>query len=259
VTAADQQKWQTMPLLAFDVESTGVDVWNDRIVTACVVAFDTGRPSAFNWLANPGVDIPTEAEQVHGISTAYAAEHGQDPAEVLYEISGRLALWMGRRFPVVAMNAAFDFSMLEAENRRHGVPTLAERLAPKPVGPVIDPFVMDKKVDPYRKGGRKLVDLCATYGVPLVAAHTAEFDAASAVRLARAIIRAKPQAFRGMTIGGLHQAQQQWRAEQMNGLRAYFDKNGTEHDGCCGEWPVHSRCAPAVPVAPTAETQGALL
>jgi hypothetical protein len=44
----------------------------------------------------------------------------------------------------------------------------------------------------------------------------------------------------------------------MNGLRAYFDKNGTEHDGCCGEWPVHSRCAPEVPtyVAPTAETTG---
>jgi DNA polymerase-3 subunit epsilon len=259
VSAADQAKWQTMPMLAFDLETTGVNVFTDRIVTACIVAFDTGRPRATNWLANPGVPIPAEAEQVHGISTAYAAEHGQDPAEVLYEISGRLALWMGRRFPIVAMNASYDLSILEAENRRHGLPTLAERLAPKPIGPIIDPGVIDKKVDRYRKGGRKLVDLCATYGVPLVAAHTAESDAASAVRLARAIIAAKPEAFRGMTIGGLHQAQQQWRHEQMNGLRAYFDKNGTEHDGCCGEWPVHVTCAPEVPVAPPAQVEGALL
>jgi DNA polymerase-3 subunit epsilon len=251
VSAADQAKWQrTMPMLAFDIESTGVNVWDDRIVTACVVDL-RHRPTPRHQLARqPRHRHPRRRRAVHGITTEHAAEHGQDPAEVLYEISGRLALWMGRRFPVVAMNASFDLSILEAENRRHGLPTLAERLAPKPIGPIIDPGVIDKKVDRYRKGGRKLVDLCAHYGVPLVAAHTAESDAASAVRLARAIIAAKPEAFRGMTIGGLHQAQQQWRHEQMNGLRAYFDKNGTEHDGCCGEWPVHVTCAPDVPQQP---------
>ncbi len=38
----------------------------------------------------------------------------------------------------------------------------------------------------------------------------------------------------------------------MDGLRAYFDRNGTEHDGCCGSWPLHGDCC--APVA-----QGALL
>jgi DNA polymerase-3 subunit epsilon len=123
MNTADQQKWQHMPLMAYDVESTGVSVWDDRIVTACVVEFHPGkRPAATTWLINPGIEIPAEAEAVHGISTAYAAEHGQDPAEALYEISGRLAVWMGRRFPVVAMNAAFDFSMTESRTAATACP-----------------------------------------------------------------------------------------------------------------------------------------
>lgn len=253
MTTAAGDKWATMPMLAFDIESTGVNAHEDRIVTACIVEFNHGRPKAANWLINPGIDIPDEATAVHGITTEHAREHGQDPATAVFEISARLAVWMGHRLPVVAMNAAYDLTMLEAENRRHSCPTLAERLSPKPIGPVIDPFVMDKKVDRYRKGGRKLVDLCTHYGVPLVAAHTAESDAASAVRLARAIIAAHPDAFRGMTVGGLHVAQQQWRREQMLGLRAYFEKNGIEHDGCNPAWPVMP--APVETVRP----QGALL
>lgn len=258
MSAADQKKWQTMPMLAFDLETTGVNVFEERIVTAALVVDEPGKPPRkFTWLANPGIDIPEGATQVHGITTDHARQHGQDPAQVLFELTGRIALWMGNRFPVVAMNAAFDFTLLEAENRRHGIPTIAERVAPKPVGPIIDPFVMDKKVDQWRKGGRKLVDLCTHYGVPLTDAHTADADAAASVALARAIIKAKPQAFRGMTIGALHQAQAQWRRAQMDSLRAYFDREGKEHDGCNGSWPLMD--PPPAPIAPAEHVEDGVL
>ena len=39
-------------------------------------------------------------------------------------------------------------------------------------------------------------------------------------------------------VQALHRLQVGWRAEQMESLRRYFDRTGTEHDGCPGGWPV---------------------
>jgi len=241
-------KWENFPYLAFDIESTGVNAHADRIVTATLVEFHPGRrPVASNWLVNPGddIEIPAEATAVHGITTEHAREHGMKPDQALFEITGRIALWLGNRRPVVAFNAAYDLTMLEAENRRNTIPALADRL--RAIGPVIDPMVIDRHADKYRKKicpcgcgaqDKTLGGCCIHYGVPLVAAHTSESDAASAVRLFKAIVRAKPEVFRGMTLGGLHEAQKGWRREQQNSLRAYFDKAGTPHDGMDPTWPV---------------------
>jgi DNA polymerase-3 subunit epsilon len=241
-------KWTQMPVLGFDVESTCKNPHEDRIVTAALVRIAPGEESlTFNWLVNPGVDIPEGAAAIHGITTEHAAAHGQDPAVAVFEMSARLALWMGKGFPVVAFNAPFDLTMLEAENRRHGQPTLAERLAPRPVGPIIDPYVLDKKADKWRKNNcphcdavdRKLTGCAIHYGVALGdAAHSAEPDAIAAVDVFHAIVRKHPAMFAGMTIGSLHQAQVGWRREQMDGLRAYFDRKGEEHDGCDPSWPL---------------------
>lgn len=251
-------KWTTMPALGFDTESTGTGAHEDRIVTASIVEFQPGqRPVAHNWLVDPGVPIPEGAAAIHGWTTGriQASPNAVAPGRAAFEISARLALWLGKGFPVVAFNVAYDITMIEAENRRHAVPTLAERLAPKPVGPFIDPMVLDKEVAPYRPAhcdgkqkrsprcrcgadDKTLTSLCRHYGVPLIAAHTAESDAASAVRLFWKIVEKSPDTFRGMTIGGLHMAQVGWRREQMLSLRSYFDRNGIEHDGCDPAWPL---------------------
>ena len=49
--------------------------------------------------------------------------------------------------------------------------------------PVLDPRVLDKHIDPYRRGGRKLTDLCAHYKVALDGAHSADADAIAACRV----------------------------------------------------------------------------
>lgn len=66
--------WADGPLLAFDLETTGTDTNADRIVTATVISIAPGKsPDIRTWLADPGVEIPAEATEVHGVSTDYAA------------------------------------------------------------------------------------------------------------------------------------------------------------------------------------------
>lgn len=238
-------KWGRMRCLPFDLESTGVNPHEDRIVQAAIVDINpgAGRPKATSWLADPGIDIPEGASAIHGITTERARAEGQDIGQVLFELTGRLALALGHGIPVVGFNISYDLTMLEAENRRHGIDTLASRLD-KGIAPVVDAFVLDKYADPYRKGGRKLEAVCAAYGVRHTGAHDAEADALAAGRLWPRILEKHAAKFRGFLMPGLHVAQQGWRAEQMKSLREYFDKQGTVHDGCCGEWPVHTRCVP---------------
>lgn len=247
-------EWAAVPCLGFDLETSGVDVFSDRIVQAAVVSVKHYEPPVkITWLADPGVEIPNEATQVHGISTERARAEGQDIGQVLFELTGRLALWLGKGFPIVGFNIAFDLTMLEAENRRHGVDTLASRL-PNGIGPVIDAMVLDKYADPYRKGicaeartpcdcgavDKKLTSLCLHYEVDLVDAHDATADALAAALLWPRIIARHHRKFAGLTVGRLHQAQIGWRREQMNSLRKYFDDNGIEHDGCDPSWPLLS-------------------
>jgi len=233
-------KWAEGPMLGFDTESTGIDVWTDRIVTASLVDIRPARrPASTTWLVNPGVEIPAEATAVHGITTEHAREHGRDPGPALFEVTASLALTMGKGIPVVGANLAYDLTLLEVENERHGNPTLRQRLHPKRIGPCVDVMVLDRYVDKYRKGGRKLSDLVTHYGVILAGAHTADADALAACRLFPRIL-AKSRELQGYPLGALHQLQIKARAEQMDGLRKYFDKNGTPHDGCNGGWPLRT-------------------
>lgn len=251
--------WLNGPLLGFDTESTGVDTLNDRIVTTALVDITPGqRPTVATELINPGVDIPEEAAAIHGITTEHAQTHGRPPEEVLFEVTGRIALAMTNGIPVVAANAAYDFTLLEVENRRYGLPTLADRLPGGRYGVVVDPMVLDKHYDPYRKAvcvnnkppcgcgavDKKLTSLCLHYGVRFSAtgAHDAGADALAACRLVPKIAGRFPELV-GMVPAHLHQLQVRWRGEQMKSLRSYFDRTGVEHDGCDGGWPLRTDVA----------------
>lgn len=239
------EKWSDWPMLGFDLETTGVDIWTDRAVQSALVRIDPGkRPAISTWLVDPGVEIPDGAAEVHGITTARAQAEGTDPAQMLFEVAGQLALAMGRGIPIVGMNLSFDLTMFETECARHGVDGLAARLGhASKIAPIVDVSVLDKQADKFRKGGRKLEQLCATYGVRHTGAHDAAADALATCRIWPRLMAKHARKLSAPTIQSLHQSQIGWRKEQMDGLRAYFDKNGTEHDGCCGEWPVHSTCA----------------
>ncbi|PHP52740.1 exonuclease domain-containing protein [Actinomyces ruminis] len=192
--------WAAGPLLGFDTETTGVSPTADRLVTAALVArgprgADGTRPQRITtWLANPGVAIPASATAVHGISTERARAEGRPVAQVLEEVAAALAQAMAASTPVVAYNAAYDLTLLEAELARHHLPTVRERLG-RELGPVVDPLVIDRRVDRYRRGKRRLTDLCAFYGVDPQAGglHTAEVDVVATLDVLDAMAYAHPE------------------------------------------------------------------
>lgn len=242
--------WHLGPLTAFDCESGGVDVEEHRIVTitaGSITPTDGGRPKVDMWngLIAVDVDIDPAATEVHGITTAFARENGKPATEVLDEAAALLALSLHRQVPVVGMNLVFDWTILDRECRRWGVPTVEDRLDGEPFAPVIDVLVLDKALDRYRPGKRKLTDLCAHYGVKHGGAHDAVEDALAAARIAFVMGRRSQQSFGEiralyadrrypdriakdwqamgrMSLAELHDRQHVWYREQASGLAAYW-------------------------------------
>lgn len=271
-------KWWEGTISGFDIESTGINVFTDRIVTASLVHRIRGaRPKAIEWIIDPSIDVPQEAAEVHGwtrqnvldvvggeglalrVSEGQSVRMHKDGA--LNELAAALATAMYVETPVVAANAAYDLTIIEAELARNGVDTVASRIGE--IRGVVDPMVINRQWDPYRKtkggcrgsnqgyqcGGCGATDstlggLCRHYGIVLAGAHSSSADALAAVRLAVKLAGLWPEIAR-WHLPTLHKNEIVWRRDQMIGLRRYFDKAGVEHDGCCEEWPVHVRCAPA--------------
>ena len=56
------------PIIFFDLETTGVDIYNDRIVELCYIkVMPNGEEEAKTMRFNPGMPIPAEASAVHHI------------------------------------------------------------------------------------------------------------------------------------------------------------------------------------------------
>lgn len=216
----------------FDLETTGVAVDRDRIVTAHVGVLDgTGAVvQARDWLADPGVEIPDGAAAVHGVTTAYARAHGRPAAEVVAEVAAALRDLFAAGIPVVAYNAPYDFSLLKHECRRHGV---AEIARPEPV---IDPLVLDKAFDRYRPGKRTLTAVAAHYAVRLDDAHEAAADAVAAGRVALALAERFAPVLPA-TVAELHTRQIGWARDQAESLTEYFTRIG-RIDSVDGSWPI---------------------
>ena len=59
------------PLVVFDIESTGVNARQDRIIELAAIRVEPdGTETEKCWLLNPGVPIPPETTEIHGITDA---------------------------------------------------------------------------------------------------------------------------------------------------------------------------------------------
>ncbi|WP_067202681.1 3'-5' exonuclease [Microbacterium sp. XT11] len=216
----------------FDLETTGIDVTRDRIVTAHVGVLDaTGREiAAKDWLCDPGIEIPEAAAAVHGITTERARALGRPSADVVREVTAALRSLLSQGVPVVAYNASYDFSLLAHEGRRHGIPPLVDPF------PVIDPFVIDKAFDRYRPGKRTLSVVAEHYAVHLDGAHDASADAVAAGRVAQELARRFPLP----PPAELHSRQVAWARSQAASLTEYFISIGRldPERRIDGTWPV---------------------
>jgi DNA polymerase-3 subunit epsilon len=224
------QPWWRRRLCAFDTETTGTDPQEARLVTVAVALVGGERPTVpHGWVCLPEVEIPAEAAAIHGYTTERARAEGRPTRDVLVELATHLRTAWAAGCPVIAFNASYDFTVLQRELSRHSLPAIE-------LGPVVDPLVLDKRVDRYRKGGRKLVDCCAHYNAPIERAHDAAADAIAAARVAWRIGQRYPE-IGDQDLEALHRAQVGWYAADAESLERYFAQKGTPRP-CPRGWPV---------------------
>lgn len=234
--------WVDEPWLALDTETTGVDVFADRVVEVAAVEVlpDGTTGDTYTTIINPGVEIPTVASDIHGITTARAIDEGITPAEAITRVAD-LVFAHGHR-PVVMFNAVFDWPILICEAERHGLefPVMA---------PVLDPLCIDRMVEEKRRGKRKLFLVAQHYGVAFdeVDAHGALADAVAAARVMRAIIERHPKVGeRSLASVYLRQVRghERWRADFVDYMRRQRDPGFDIPPG----WPIPALVKGGLPV-----------
>lgn len=224
--------WATQ-LAVFDTETTGVDIHTARVVSSTIALIGAQGEvlERYDWLLNPGIPIPQAASQVHGITTEVAQASGVAAAVGISQILARLREMLDRGFPIVAYNAPYDLSLLRAEAHRYSLDW------PSAFAPVIDPLVIDKQCDRFRRGKRTLEVVAAHYGIQLHEAHDAGEDAIAAGRLAQALARRYAQQLPSELME-LHRAQVEWSDAQAANFESYMRRERDQHFTAERGWPL---------------------
>ena len=219
---ATARAWWEGRMLGFDLESTSPRPEEARIVQYGLAWVGGDEPPVRHAaIVDPGVEIPAEAAEVHGITTERARAEGVPISEALEFILEQLVSAAARGVPAVIFNARYDLTVVDREARRLnlGVGDYLHRLR------VVDPMVIDKWLDRYRRSyppghdaesakragipsSRTLEGMCRVYRARLDAAHDASSDAISAARLAYRMGQ------RGIVIRRTHDAEY-WAARKL--------------------------------------------
>ncbi len=229
-------EFQSLPawakrLAVFDLETTGLDLSTARIVTACVAVIDANGEvvEQQEWLVNPGIAIPEVATSVHGITTEKAVAEGMPAYAAVGEITSRL-MYLNSQIPLVAFNAPYDFTILQAEAIRYETAPLSPK-------PVIDPLVIDRELR-FGSGKRNLAILCSLYGVDLQDAHNSTADAVAAGRLAQAQAAKYPKL--DLAIEDLHALQIQWSEKWTKSFHEWLAKENRPVNRAEIGWPIRA-------------------
>jgi len=159
-------------LMCFDLETTGVNPQEDRVVQLGVSYFRGGRHlQKHQQLIHPGVPIPPGAAAVHGVTDEHVREAPR-LAQLLERLEAHFsgAVFAGPPPVLVGYNLiSYDLPLFEAELRRAGAAwSVLQR-------PAIDVFTF-VKWHLRHEPSRKLSDIAARFQIPL-RAHDALSDA----------------------------------------------------------------------------------
>lgn len=135
------------------------------------------------FLVNPGIPIPEEATAVHGI-TNEAASEGMPPEEFLELLFDFLQNYAD--LPLVLYNVNYDLSLINAELERYGFTPYDWNKRQ-----IIDPLVLERHYNKYKKGKKRLVDIVAQRGIKTDESrlHTADYDCEMTARIVDQQIR----------------------------------------------------------------------
>ena len=105
-----------------DLETTGANFANDRVIEIGIVTVDGGEAREWSSLVNPGQDISPFITGLTGIDssmTESAPSFAELASEVIEKLRGRL---------FIAHNARFDYTFLKREFARIGIPFRTQNL-----------------------------------------------------------------------------------------------------------------------------------
>ena len=213
-------------MLSFDLETTSRFPKEARIVTSALVRIDGRRVDAVEHLADPGVEIPEEAANIHGITTEKARAEGRPHDDVLGDTVRAIKQAWSEGMTLVVYNAAYDLTVLRQLTGDFTV-----------TGPVFDPYVVDRVKDPYRRGKRNLTAMSEHYGVELGNAHEATSDALAAARIAWKQARQWPELTR-MNEGELMEFQAVGHHDRQVDFAKYLEGQGKDASDVNTSWPM---------------------
>ena len=224
--------WRQSPWVGFDLETTGREQHSARIVTAALVV-EADHSQDQQWLVNPGIPIPAESTAVHGITDADVIDAGLPAGQACDDIARKMERHWSDGAIIVAYNAQYDLTVLTHELARH------DRV-PLQLGPVLDPLVLWRVLEKYRKGKKRLSDAVDRFGVPVnVKEHDAGADALTAVHVMRAV--AKLDGLAEITsIDQIMEQQRTWHRQWADGFAEWLTTQGGDASGVDRAWPIGS-------------------
>ncbi|WKE58118.1 3'-5' exonuclease [Corynebacterium tuberculostearicum] len=214
-------------MLAFDLETTSANPKQARIVTSALVRIDGRDVQKIEHLADPGIEIPQEATNVHGITTEKARAEGRPHEVVLKETVEAIKAAWEDGLTLIVYNAAFDLTVLRSLTGDFTV-----------TGPVYDPYVIDRVSDKWRKGKRTLGAVCEHYGVELGNAHEATADALAAARVAWKQVRQHYPNLAQMEENELMEFQAVKWYEDRVAFKKYLEGKGRDASDVSTAWPL---------------------
>lgn len=188
--------WKDLRIVALDVETTGFDPVEERVIEVGLVTFVNGEvEDRWGALINPGKPIPIEVQKLTGIKPEDV--ENQPPFEHFAEEIHKRLVGVG----LCAYNLAFDRSFIDAELKRcgYGWPMDA---------PTLDPLIFAREIQ-REHSSKKLGAVAERLGINLENAHRAEDDAEVAGRVLYAFAPDLPA-----SLHGLLTLQAQWEVQQ---------------------------------------------
>ncbi|MDA8195810.1 MAG: exonuclease domain-containing protein [Actinomycetota bacterium] len=224
--------------LVFDLETTGVDVTSDLPVSYSILTYlGSDLANQLYSVVYPGLDIPAEASAIHGISTDVALKVGSDLRDGLYQVVLSLLRASRDGWYVVGMNVAFDLSMVNFAAKK----ILGESLIDYGFNaPVIDTLVLDRYLEPYRKGRRNLDALCMRYKVTGGGFHNALEDTKMTFGVLVAMLKEFPSAVDMLEAKSCTDTMKALHEKWLTGYNDYLVRSGKDEIAYHG-WPISTQ------------------
>ena len=162
-------------LIAFDLETTGLSPFRDKIVEFGAIKLNAnGEVLFFEKLVNPQMPIPPESTKIHGIDDVHVAS-----ASTIEKVLPTFIDFI-EELPLIAHNAKFDIGFI--------VFCLHRQKKEFPSNPVYCSLNLARKAF-KRSTANSLYSLAHTLNIPLGNHHRAKDDALTCLRITRSAIK----------------------------------------------------------------------